>query len=204
MKKIALQLLMLVMALAVSQTSWADGKEKRNNGHNKPNTEHRGFAPGQQKKFDKAKWDSIKAAHPNFGHRMDSLKAHRPMGFAFGHRPDSQKGHRPMGFAFGHRADSLKGHRPAFGPRFMPMHRMAPRFGMRPPFGHHRFGPRPGWHRPKQMGETVAEEVKVSNMEETAITETRQNSDAPAYDLNGRKATTQKGIVIRNGKKYVK
>lgn len=207
MKKIAKQMLMLVMALLVSQTTLADGNEKSINGKSKPNTERRVFRMGQHRrvaqanwktmhkptmamKFDSAKWDSIKAAHPNFARRLDSIKAHRPN---YTHRPM----HMPM-----HRMDSLKAHRP------MAMHRMAPRhFGMRPHFGPHRFGPHFPWmkgHKPAAEQSVESAAVKSSEMDATAITSVREDVKQTTYDLNGRQVKTQhnRGIVIRNGKKY--
>lgn len=206
MKKNLLQMLMLLVAFTVSQATWAYGREKGNNGKGKPNIENRGWHKG----FDQAKWDSLKAAHAGFAHKLDSLKAAHPN---FGHRMDSIKAHRPHFRhhpGFGHAKDTLKAHRPHFAPRrgFRPHPMGMRRMGMRPYFGSHRFGPRPGWmnHRPTE--ETASEEVQVkaSEIEATAITATRQDAAAPTYDLNGRKITGQraKGIVIRNGRKIVK
>lgn len=182
MKKIAIQMLMLVMALVMSQTAWADSKEKRNNDKVKPNVEHRGRG------FNQAKWDSIKALHPNFGHRptfdkakMETLKT----------KMDSLKAKHPNFGRFGF------GPRPGFGRPF---------FGHRPPFGHH-FGHRPkGFHKHQDVEVVVTEEqAKAPTMDATAISQTRKSDDAPTYDLNGRLVQGQtKGITIRNGKKYIK
>lgn len=222
MKKIALQLLVLVMALVVSQAVWADGKDKVHGGRPGWGATHQN---GQHKGFDQAKWDSLLAAHPNLAHRMDSIKAHRPDPRHFGHKNDTAKVHRPMGHGFdkarfdsimashsnfGHKNDSVRGHRPMrrpqFGRRPMPMH---PNFGFHR-FGPHRFGPRHPWmhrHHSEEVttAETVVEEAKANDMDATAITETRQATTVPTYDLNGRKVTTQQGgVVIRNGRKYVR
>lgn len=219
MKKIALQLLMLVMALVVSQAVWADNKDKAQGGRPGWGATHQN---GQHKGFDQAKWDSLLAAHPNLAHRMDSIKAHRPDPRHFGHKNDPAKAHRPMGRGFdkakfdsimaSHKNDSVKGrrpmgmHRPQFGRRPMPMH---PQFGPRR-FAHRPFGPHHAWMYRRHgqdvtAPETEAEEVKASDMDATAITETHQATTAPTYDLSGRKVSgNQNGVVIRNGRKYVR
>ncbi len=217
MKKIAIQMLMLVMALVMSQTAWADSKEKRNNDKVKPNVEHRGRG------FNQAKWDSIKALHPNLGHRptfdkakmetlkakMDSLKAKHPN---MGHRPTFDKAKwdsiKALHSNMGHKMDSLKAKHPNFGRfGFGPRPGFGrPFFGHRPPFGHH-FGHRPkGFHKHQDEEVVVTEEqAKAPTMDATAISQTRKSDDAPTYDLNGRLVQGQtKGITIRNGKKYIK
>lgn len=203
MMKIAFRMLMLVMAFAVSQATWADKKDKGHTGRPGWGATHQN---GQHKGFNQAKWDSILAAHPNLAHRMDSIKAHRPDPRHFGHKNDSVRGHRPIGMRrpqFGRRPMPMH---PQFGRRPMPMH---PQFGPRR-FAHRPFGPRYAWmHRPHGQKvatpETVAEEVKASEMDATAITETRQATTAPTYDLSGRKVSGQQnGIVIKGGRKYVK
>lgn len=215
MKKIAVKMLMLVMAFALSQTAMADSKDKTDQG--KPATERRGFGhghgkrggrphwgmhPGMHHGLDMAKWDSIRtahreamqqkrdsffAAHPDFKQKMDSLKAARPH--------------------FAHKADSLKN---GYGRKFRRAHMMSQgrRFRHHPPFGHHRFAHRPhGFHRPiAEATPAVEAEVKATEMETTAITEVSQSQDAPTYDLQGRQVVGQqgKGIVVRNGRKYAK
>lgn len=246
MKKIAVKMLMLVMALAMCQTTMADSKEKTSNGKGKPNTEHRGFGfgqskkgerpqwgaqrPGQRKGFDQAKWDSLRAAHkPDAekmkAHRdamkakMDSLKAvhqakmeaHRE---AMKQKMDSLRAAHPEIAAkmdslkaahpnFGHKMDSLKHHGPKFG--------HGPMRGHGPMMGHRHFG-RPmfayrsfGFHRPN--GEQTTEpEAQAKVMDATAVTKVAESQNAPTFDLQGRKVQGQQrqGIVIRNGKKYVK
>lgn len=246
MKKIAVKMLMLIMALAVSQTTLADSKDKADKGQGKPGTEHRGFGfgqgkkgdrpqsgmqrPGQHKGFDQAKWDSIRAAHQKDGEKMkahrdamrqkmdsiraahrdamkqkmDSLKAVHPN---FGHKMDSLKAAHPN---FGHKMDSLRhGRGPKFG---RPMMGHRPMFRHHPPFGRHMFAHRPhGFYRPNgEKTETTvaaeAQQIKAAGMEETAINGISKDQDAPTFDLLGRQLQSQqgKGIIIRNGKKYVK
>lgn len=245
MKKIALKMLVLVMALAVSQTTWADKKSKSDNEKGKPNTEHRGFGYGRQNKGDKpfpgmghrggkpqgmdqAKWDSIKAAHQGMHKGFDKAKwdsikaAHQGQHKGFDKtkwdsiRAAHQGQHKGFDKA---KWDSIKAAHPELAAKLDSMknahgpkgHGFGRHFGMRPPFGPHRgFGPHNGWkhHKTTTEEETVATEdaAKAPATDATAIRETLQTTEAPTYDLNGRKANVQKGksVIIRNGKKYVR
>ncbi len=233
MKKIAVKMLMLMLALAVSQVTLADSKDKKDKNGDKPATERRGFGYGRDKKgdrpqwdmqhpgkhrgFDQAKWDSIRAARRDaMQQKRDSLMAAHPN---FKHKMDSLMAAHPD---FKHKMDSLKAARPGFkhkkdslkhgyGPKFhsAPMMGHGRRFHRHPHFGRPMFAHRPhGFHRPRtgQAEQTAEPEVKAVEIETTAITEVSNTQDAPTYDLQGRQVTglQGKGIVVRNGKKYAK
>lgn len=216
MKKIAVKMLMLVMAFALGQNALADSKDKKDKDNGKPAIERRGHGYGHDKKggrpqwgmhpgkhhgLDMAKWDSIRAAHRDaMQQKRDSFMAAHP---DFKQKLDSLKAARPH---FKHKADSLKhGNGPKF--RRAPMMGQGHRFRHRFPFGHHMFAHRPhGFLRPDvEASPSVEPEVKAVEME-TSITEVSQSQNAPTYDLQGRQVTGQqgKGIVVRNGRKYVK
>lgn len=195
MKKFALQMLMIVMAFAISQASWADNNGKENKGKVRPKMERRGF--------NKAKMDSIRAAHPNFRHRPQFARhhMHRP----FGPKMDSMKVRRPMTKAeVKDMMDSLKVANPRLAHRIM-HHHFAHRHFPRRHFPH-----RPGWKKHEPVKDATAESVapaEVKAADATAITDIKQTSTSTkTYDLNGRPVSGQngRGIVIRNGKKYVK
>lgn len=145
------------------------------------------------------KWDSLKAVHPEWAAKMDSLKAAHANN---GHKADSIKhGHGP------------KHHAPMMGrgPKFhrAPMMGNGPKFRHHPPFGRPMFAHRPhGFrnHRGQQAEQPAEAQVKAAEMDATAITKVTKSQDAPAYDLQGRQIQGQqgKGLIIRNGKKYVK
>lgn len=167
MKKFALQMLMIVMAFAISQASWADKKEK-DFGH-RPHFEHRHM-------------------HRPFGPKMDSLKVRRPM---------TKAEVKDM-------MDSLKVANPRLAHRIM-HHHFAHRHFPRRHFPH-----RPGWKKHEPVKDATAESVAPSEVkaaDATAITDIKQTTTSTkTYDLNGRPVSGQnvRGIVIRNGKKFVK
>lgn len=239
MKKIAVKMLMLVMAFAMCQTTMADNKEKKDKGQGKTSTEQHGFGkgqgktgnrpqwgmqrPGQHKGFDQLKWDSIRAAHQKDADKMKSHRdamrqkldsinaAHRD---AMKQKMDSLKAVHPN---FGHKMDSLRhghgpkfGHRPVMGRR--PMMGHAPMFRHHPPFGPRMFAHRPfGFrgHKGEQADDTTVNtraQIQGAGTEETAINGISKDQNAPSYDLQGRQLQSLqgKGIIIRNGKKYVK
>ena len=215
MKKFAVKMLMLVMAFALSQTALADSKDKKDKGNQA--TEHRGYGYGHGKKgehpqwgmnhpgkhhgLDMAKWDSIRAAHRDaMQQKRDSFMAAHP---DFKQKRDSLiAAHR--GFKL--KRDSLK-HGDSHKFRRAPMMKHVRRFRHHVPFGYRMFAHRPhGFHRSDaEVMPTVEAEVKAADVETTAITKVSQSKDAPAYDLQGRQLTGQqgKGIIVRNGKKYV-